>query len=75
MFTDSETVKGFSCGRTKTTQILKRAIAPSLNEDVINKMQSQPFSIMCDESNDQGGDVSSYYSFEPGKEIPWDCAG
>ena len=56
MFTDSEIAKGFSCGRTKTTQIVKRAIAPNLNEDVINKMQSQPFSIMCDESNDQGGD-------------------
>jgi hypothetical protein len=34
MFTDSEIAKGFSCGRTKTTQIVKRAIAPSLNEDV-----------------------------------------
>jgi hypothetical protein len=34
MFTDSENAKGFSCGRTKTTQIVKRAIAPSLNEDV-----------------------------------------
>jgi hypothetical protein len=30
MFTDSEIAKGFSCGRTKTTQIVKRAIAPSL---------------------------------------------
>jgi hypothetical protein len=33
-FTDSEIAKGFSCGRTKTTQIVKRAIAPSFNEDV-----------------------------------------
>jgi hypothetical protein len=48
--------KGFACGRTKTTQIVKRAVAPDLLDDVVQICRSQPFTIMCDESNDHGND-------------------
>ena len=50
MFPDSEIAKGYSCGRTKTTQI----ISTSLHDDVVMKCKTQPFTILCDESNDQG---------------------
>ena len=56
MFTNSEIAKGFACGRTKTTQIEKRAVAPDLLDDVVQICRSQPFTIMCDESNDHGND-------------------
>ena len=56
MFTDSEIANGFACGRTKTTQIVKRAVAPDLLDDVVQKCRSQPFTIMCDKSNNYGND-------------------
>jgi hypothetical protein len=35
MFTDSEIAKGFACGRTKTTQIVKRAVAPGIMKSAL----------------------------------------
>ena len=43
MFPDSKVAEGFSCGRTKTTAIVKFALAPALNADVIKKCQTSPF--------------------------------
>jgi hypothetical protein len=40
MFTNSEIAKGFACGRTKTTQIVKRAVTPDLLDDVGKKQVS-----------------------------------
>lgn len=56
MFPDSKIAENFSCGRTKSTQIIKRAISPSLDEEVTLACQSKPFTILCDESNDFGSD-------------------
>ena len=53
MFPDSEIAKKFSSGRTKTTAIVKHALAPVLNADVITSCQSSPFSVLCDGGNDQ----------------------
>ena len=52
MFPDSEIAKKFACGRTKTTAIVKQALAPHYTQKVIQNM-SNPFSIMMDESNDK----------------------
>lgn len=52
MFPDSEIAKKFSCGRTKTTAIIKEALAPHFLNETIKNM-SYPFSLMMDESNDK----------------------
>ncbi|CAC5399070.1 unnamed protein product [Mytilus coruscus] len=56
MFPDSKIATKFSCGRTKTTQIVKRSLAPSLQLDVITNLRTQPFSLAIDESNDRNTD-------------------
>ena len=55
MFPDSELAKKFSCARTKTTAIVKKALAPHFTQRVIESitMSSAPFSLMMDESNDK----------------------
>lgn len=52
MFPDSSIAKRFACGRTKTTAIIKEALAPHFLTKVVAGM-SNPFSIMMDESNDK----------------------
>ena len=39
-----------------TTQIIKHAIAPSLNKTVVEHCQLNQFSLSVDESNDRGGE-------------------
>ena len=56
MFPDSKIATKFSCGRTKATQIVKRALAPQLQQDVVSKLQTNPFSLAIDESNDRNTD-------------------
>ena len=56
MFPDSEIAKKFACRRTKTTHIINRAIAPSFDSKVTEACKTEKFSIMVDESNDQGGE-------------------
>jgi len=56
MFPDSEIAAKFACKKTKCTQIVKRAIAPSLYDEVIKNCQENAFSILCDESTDRGTD-------------------
>ena len=53
MFPDSEIAKKFSSGRTKTTALVKHALAPAFNDNVIETCQSSPFSVLCDGGNDQ----------------------
>jgi len=52
LFPDSKIASKFACKHTKCTQIIKRAIAPSLEDKVVQMCKKQPFSILCDESND-----------------------
>ena len=55
MFPYSKVAEGFSCGRTKTTAIVKFALAPALNADVTKACQTSPFTLLCDGGNDQSG--------------------
>ena len=55
MFPDSKIALGFASGRTKTTAIVKYALAPALNAQVIEECQSSPFTLLCDGGNDQMG--------------------
>ena len=52
MFPDSEIAKKFACGRTKTTAIVKDALAPHFHKKMVNHL-SNTFSILMDESNDK----------------------
>ena len=52
MFPDSEIAKKFSCSRTKTTAIVKGALAPHFTKKTTENM-SYPYSLMMDESNDK----------------------
>ena len=45
MFPDSEIAKKFACGRTKTSAIVKEALAPYYHKKTIDKV-SNPFSIL-----------------------------
>ena len=46
MFLDSKIAEGFACGATKTQAIIKNALAPALNENVIEACASSPFTII-----------------------------
>ncbi|MGH0123180.1 UNVERIFIED_CONTAM: hypothetical protein FKN15_013684 [Acipenser sinensis] len=51
IFPDSATARKFSAGKTKTTQTVKGAIASSLDHAVRQQCQTQPFGLLCDDSN------------------------
>ena len=53
MFPDSEIVKQFACGRTKTTAIVKDAHLLHYQARVLTNAAVSPFSILMDESNDK----------------------
>ena len=53
MFPDSKIAQGFACCRTKTTAIVKYALAPVLNNEVIQFCCTSPFTLLCDGGNDQ----------------------
>ena len=53
MFPDSKIALGYASGRTKTTAIVKHALAPAVNLKVIQECQTSPFTILCDGGNDQ----------------------
>ncbi len=44
---DSEIAKKISCKRTKTTQIVKKCLAPQATSKVIEHCKSKPFSKVC----------------------------
>ena len=54
IFHDSKIAKNYACGKTKTTCILNRAIKPKLQNNVINQMKKDCYSISTDGSNNQG---------------------
>ena len=56
IFPDSAIAKKFSSKRTKTTLIIKKCLAPSATDRVINLCREMPFSLMTDESNDKKTD-------------------
>ena len=43
MYPDSKIAEGFACGATKTQAIIKNALAPALDENVIEACPSSPF--------------------------------
>ncbi|XP_059397935.1 uncharacterized protein LOC132130252 [Carassius carassius] len=56
MFPDSAIARKYSTGKTKATQIIKGAIAAELEDELAKTRRSQPFSLMCDESNNRKTD-------------------
>ncbi|XP_070408565.1 uncharacterized protein [Nothobranchius furzeri] len=56
MFPDSAIARKYSAGKTKSTQLIKGAIAAELDEELARTCRSQPFSLMCDESNNRKTD-------------------
>ena len=56
LFPDSDIAGKFACGRMKTTMIVKKALAPRVDDNVVKLCQSHRFSLLTDESNDQGGE-------------------
>ena len=55
MFPDSNIAKKYACGRSKSTQIVKRAIDPIQREKVVQLCQDK-FSLLIDESNDNNSE-------------------
>ena len=53
MFPDSKIAQGFASGRTKTTAIVKHALAPMLKAQIIKACQSSAFTILCDGGNER----------------------
>ena len=53
-FPDSKIAKAYSCGKTKASCILNRAIAPDLQSILIEQIKTSCYSIAIDGSNDQG---------------------
>ena len=51
MFPDSKIAQRFSCSRTKAAAVINRALAPHASDPVIKLLQTQPFTLMVDESN------------------------
>ncbi|RXN02294.1 AC9 transposase [Labeo rohita] len=56
MFPDSAIARKYSTGKTKATQHIKGAIAAELEDELAKTCRSQPFSLMCDESNNRKTD-------------------
>ena len=52
MFPDSKIAKSFRSARTKTTCVVTGALYPHFSEPVVTLCQNNPFSILCDEGND-----------------------
>ena len=53
MFPDSKIAERFASGRTKTTAIVKYALAPVLNDKVVEYCCTSPFTLLCDGGNDK----------------------
>ena len=55
MFPDSTIAKNMACGATKATK-MSGCLGDALLRDVITEIQSKPFCLMIDESNDHDAD-------------------
>ena len=56
LFPDSDIASKFASGCMKTTMIVKKALAPRLDADIDRLCRTGKFSLMTDESDDQGGE-------------------
>jgi len=56
LFPGSDIAGKFTSGRMKTTMIVKKALAPRLDVNVVQLCQNHKFSLLTDESNDQDGE-------------------
>ena len=54
MFCYSGIASKFGCARTKTTQILNRAIMPALKKYNVDILKTQPFDLVNDGTSDTG---------------------
>ena len=52
---DGEVARGYACARTKTTAILNHSVAPAFKAELVTAIQSSPYSLLIDGSNDSGG--------------------
>lgn len=53
MFPDSKIANNFASARTKNAAIVKYALAPTLNDKVVESCCTRPFTLLCDGCNDQ----------------------
>ena len=53
MFPDSKIANNFASARTKNAAIVKYALAPTLNDKVVESCRTRPFTLLCDGGNDQ----------------------
>ena len=73
MFPDSDIAKRFKCARTKTTALVKHT-ADTDQKHLVNTLQTVPFSLSTDGSNDRGGTtlypfVVRYYDERTGRVV------
>lgn len=54
LFSDSKIAKEFKCKRSKTGALIRQVLGPHYQEMVVNLIKSNYFSLMFDESTDQG---------------------
>ena len=54
VFPDSEITKDYACGTTKSTCIINGSLAPYFRSSLVVTLESQPFTIAIDGSNDNG---------------------
>ena len=54
IFPDSKIAQGYASGKTKTASIVNGAIAPELKQTLVSQLQSGPFSMCIDGSNNTG---------------------
>ena len=54
VFPDSEIAQGYAAASTKTTCVINESLAPYFKESLVDFMNSHPFSIAIDGSNDTG---------------------
>ena len=65
LFPDSDIAGKFTSGRMKTTMIVNKALARHLDAKVVQLCQSHKFTLLTDESNDQGGEKTLVKVFDP----------
>lgn len=54
IFPDSDTARGYSSARTKTSCIINGSLAPHFKAALVEAMKNNPFAIAVDGSNDTG---------------------
>ena len=52
IFPDSKIAKGYTCGQTKATAIINKALGPDCNDYLVQHCKTHPFSLGIDGSSD-----------------------